>query len=109
MRFMKPIVLAAALLTAFTTIASAHPHTPGVDRRQARQQVRIRHGARCDVLTRAEVRRLRMGQRHLRRMEWRAKRDGNVTRGERMRLQRGLDRQDRMIRRYKHNGRVRSA
>ena len=55
MKMMKPLVLAAALLAAFTTVASAHPRTPVIDRRKARQHERIRDGARCEQLTRGEA------------------------------------------------------
>ncbi len=107
MKILKTLVVTAALLAAFTTIASAHPRTPGIDRREARQHSRIRDGVRCDQLTRAEVRHLRRGQRHVHRMELRAKRDGQVSRRERYQMHRALDRQGRAIYRLKHNARER--
>lgn len=97
------LALAAAMLTA--TIASAHPVTPRVDRREARQGARIHQGVRHGQLTRAEARALRAGQLRVRRMERRAKRDGRVTLRERARLQRMLDRQHRRIFRFRHDSR----
>ena len=49
---------------------------------------------------------LRMGERHIRRMERRAKADGSVTRGERRRLNHAQNRESRRIYRLKHNGRT---
>lgn len=99
------LVMAAAMLTA--TIASAHPNTPRVDRREARQSMRIRQGVRSGELTRGEARSLRAGQRHVHRMERRAKSDGHVSARERARLNHAQNRQSRHIWRLKHNGRSR--
>jgi len=97
--------LAAAAVNA--NVASANDSTPRVDRREVRQHVRIRQGVRSGELTRREAMRLRMGQRHVDRMELRAKADGRVGPRERMRLERAQNRQSRHIYRLKHNGRVR--
>jgi len=99
------LTLAATLLAA--TIASAHSATPRVDRREARQSWRLRQGVQSGQLTRGEARRLRFGQRQVRRMEFRSKRDGVVTQRERFRMENFQDRQSRHIWRLKHNGRVR--
>lgn len=107
MKILKTLILAAAVAAAFTTGASADPRTPGIDRRETRQHSRIREGVRHGQLTRAEEMRLRHGQRHIRRMEHRAKRDGMMTRRERCRVHRALDAQDRAIYRLKHNARER--
>lgn len=97
------LTMAATMLTA--TIASAHPATPRVDRREARQHARIHQGVRSGELTRAEARALRAGQRHVQRLERRAKADGRVTVRERARLHRAQDVQGKRIYRFKHNGR----
>jgi hypothetical protein len=57
-------------------------------------------------LTRGERARLNAGQRHVYRMERRAGRDGVFTRHERMRIERAEDRQSRRIYRLKHNRRM---
>ena len=107
MKTLRVIVLtmAAAMLT--TTLASAATATPRIDRREARQHARIHQGVRSGQLSRGEARSLRAGQRHVRRMELRAKADGRVTARERMRLDRAQNRQSRHIWRLKHNGIVR--
>lgn len=97
------VVLAAAL--AMTTAGIASANAASIDQRQAKQRIRIAQGARSGQLTRAEVRRLRAGQRHIRRMEWRAKSDGRFTARERARIHKALDRQNRLIVRFKHNRR----
>ncbi len=99
------LVLAAATLTA--SLASANPATPRIDRREARQHARIQQGVRSGELTRGEAHRLRVGQRHVARMEGRAKSDGVVTPRERARITRAQNHQSRHIARLKHNERER--
>jgi hypothetical protein len=99
--------LTLAMLAACVGLAAAHPYAPRVDRRQWRQEIRIRDGWRGGQLTRREAYRLRLGERAIRRMEWRAKRDGRMSARERWRLERALDRQSARIWRLRHNGRVR--
>jgi len=100
------MLLAAGLIVLTAGAAFAHPATPRVDRRQARQQARIHQGRAHGDLTRAEARRLRAGQRHVRRMERRARADGRVTLRERARLNRAQNRQNRAIHRLRHNART---
>ncbi len=100
------LFLAAVIATTFAGMASASV-TPRVDRREARQWVRIHQGVRSGQLTRGEAMWLRGGERRIRCMERIAKSDGVVTPRERLRLQRALDRESRAIFRLKHNHRVR--
>ena len=104
MKRLMMIVLAAALTLSIAGVASARPCNGRVDRRVARQELRIRQGARAGQLTRGELRRLQAHQRHIRRMELRARADGRVGPRERVRLHRALDRQSARIWRLKHNG-----
>jgi len=102
---MKRITLMVVLVAAMTSVAGvALAHTPRIDRREARQQVRIHAGVRSGSLTRGEAVRLRAGQRHVHRMEWRAKADGRLTARERFRIARAQNHQSRRIYRFKHNG-----
>jgi hypothetical protein len=107
MKKLQVLMLAMAIAMFATTVASAYPNTPRVDRREARQNVRIRQGVRSGELTRGETRRLVVGQRHVQRMERRAKSDGFVSGRERARLGHAQNRQSRHIWRFKHNGAVR--
>ena len=99
------ILLLALTATSFAAQAFAHSATPRIDRREARQQLRIRQGVRSGELGRGELARLRMGQRRIHGMERRAKSDGVVTMRERARITRFQNRENRIIRRLKHNGR----
>lgn len=107
MKTLRVLMLTLATIMLTNTIASAHSVTPRVDSREARQTWRVRQGVHSGQLTRAEARRLRHGQRQVRRMESRSKRDGVVTQRERFRMENIQDRQSRHIWRLKHNGRVR--
>lgn len=105
MRRIHVVLLVTALVSMIATAARAG--TPRIDRREARQHVRIAQGVRSGELTRGEAARLRAGQRHVHRMERRAKADGVVTRGERARMTRAQNRESRAIHRLKHNERER--
>ncbi len=98
-------ILMLALAALLTSNVFADTATPRIDRREARQHARIVRGERNGQLTRAETRRLRAGQRHVRRMERRAKADGQVTMRERRHINRAQNRQSRKIYRLKHNHR----
>ncbi len=77
--------------------------TSRVDVRQDRQHARIEQGVACGALTPREAGRLRAQQVRISRREARFKSDGVLSRGERLRLQRSLNRAHRNIRRHKHN------
>ena len=95
----------AAVLGGIAVPAAAQPASR-MARREARQCLRIERGLSCDQLGRREARRLYLGQRHIRRMELRARADGRVGPRERARIHRALDRQDARIWRLRHNGRA---
>ena len=107
MKHMKIVLVAGLWLGLVAATADANTATPRIDRREWRQHHRIQQGWRSGELDRGERARLRAGQRHVHRMEWRAKRDGNVTRYERRRITRAENRQNRAIYRLKHNRRTR--
>lgn len=101
----KIMILSAVLAVAFASVA--HAGTPGVNQRQWNQRARIHQGVMSGELTRGEAMRLRAGQRHIRRAEWRAKSDGVVTMRERARLHAMQNFENRAIWRMKHNARSR--
>lgn len=105
MKLLHVVIAMAAIAALSASVVSANPITPRVDRRELRQQARIQQGVRSGELTRGEAARLRAGQRHMRRMEARDKRDGVVTPRERIQLNRAQNLQSRRIVRFKHNGR----
>jgi len=106
MKRLTTIVMAIALTVSIAGVAAAHPGARCVDRRVARQELRIRQGVRAGQLGRWEQRRLRLGERRICRMELRARADGRVGPWERIRLHRALDRQSGRIWRMRHDPRV---
>lgn len=107
MKTIRLITMAVALTMLTVAVASAHSSTPRVDQRQTNQRARIHQGVRSGELTRGEAARLRAGQRHVNRVERRAKADGVVTGRERARLNHAQNVQSRHIARLKHNARSR--
>jgi hypothetical protein len=105
MKRITMIIMAVAIAVSAAGAASAQPGTQRLDRRAVRQELRIRQGVHAGQLTRREAHRLQMGQRHLRRMELRARADGRIDRRECARLQRAHERQSVRIRRLRHNDR----
>jgi hypothetical protein len=106
MKRLTMMILTVALTASIAGVAAAQacPRPPA--RRAMRQELRIREGVRAGELTLRETIRLRLGQRHIRRMERWARADGRIGPRERARLHRALDRQSERIWRLRHNGRV---
>ena len=107
MKSLRVMLLVVAVATLGATAASARPWAPRIHRRELRQELRIRQGVRSGELSWREAARLRVGERHIRGMEMRARWDGRVTARERFRIARAQDRMSRRIWRLKHNGCVR--
>ena len=109
------LVLAAPLTTSaqaqsrhqggYHDIRWGDTYAPGIDRRIRRQNRRIRRGREFGDLTRGEYFRLKYQLFRIKNARRIAKIDGHVSRGERFRLHRRLDRNSRMIRRLRNNGR----
>lgn len=98
-------LIAAGSTLGLATTASARPNSPGIDRREARQQNRIFQGVRSGALTPRETYRLERQQANIRAQEARFKSDGHLSLRERRVLQNRLDRSSRNIYRAKHNNR----
>ena len=103
MKALRMVLLTLTFAALTATMASAQIATPRIERREARQGQRIQQGVRSGELTRGEAQRLRQGQRHVDRMEDRAKSDGVVTPRERAHIGRAQDIQSHRIHRLKHN------
>ena len=106
---MKRVVSIMVLITVVFGLGMSvmAQRTPSVDRREHRQQRRIRQGVKSGELNKREAARLEAGQARTRRMEHRAKADGTVTRRERARLQHRENRTSRRIYRQKHDNQKR--
>jgi hypothetical protein len=111
---MKIQALIAALALTLGTLALAQSPapaptvkdpmaTPGLDKREARQQQRIDQGVASGQLTAKETNRLDKRQAKLIAMETAAKSDGVVTPAERRKLQRQANKNSKAIHRQKHD------
>lgn len=87
--------------------AVASTATPRINARRARQHARIQQGVRSGELTHREARHLRRDERHIARVEHRAKADGQVTPAERKHITNMQNRESKKIYRLKHNERER--
>ncbi len=96
------------VITIVLAVAFSLPAFAGrEDRRQIRQRARVHEGVRDGDLTRQEAAKLRAGQRHVRRLERRAEKDGVVTAEEKARLEKAQDRQSEKIEKEKHDEQTR--
>ena len=103
--------LILASLVIVSTQASAesvrHPHDPGVNARQYRQDARVRQGVRSGQLTGQETRQLNQERRAIRQEERAYKSDGKLTKDERKDLHQDLNSLSKDIYNEKHDGDVR--
>ncbi|WP_280153531.1 hypothetical protein [Piscinibacter sp. XHJ-5] len=93
--------MAIACIGAFAQAASAA--TPGVDKRETRQENRIQQGVASGELTARETVRLEREQAAVNKAEAHAKADGTVTKHERKRLHKLQNHTSRDIYRQKHD------
>lgn len=101
---MKLITLLGAVFLVSLTLDA---HARRMDRREHRQTNRIQHGVQNGSLTKREARGLAREQKRVHKMENRAESDGNVTKKERVRIERAQDKASRDIYRQKHDGQSR--
>ena len=101
---MKRILFVVIAMTLMMTgMAYAEAETPVIDQRQANQQQRIDQGVASGQLNKREANRLNKQQRHINKIEVRAKSDGVVTKKERARIGATQNRASRHIAREKHD------
>ncbi|KAB2919535.1 MAG: hypothetical protein F9K29_05635 [Hyphomicrobiaceae bacterium] len=107
---MKRAALVAIVLAATATAASAHDYydysysrSGRIDAREAAQANRIERARRAGELTWYESLKLRSEQARIHRMERRAKADGVITRDEARRIERAQDEASRHIYRESHD------
>ena len=96
-------MMAAPLLAQTSPATTPSTATPGINKRQLRQQARIRQGVRSGELTPSEAKNLEKREAKIQADKKAAKADGKVTPQERKKLNRELNRTNRAIRRKKHN------
>jgi hypothetical protein len=100
---MKKTYFITLLLVLMSVFAWAQEAAPRTDVRQGAQRARIHEGRVSGELTKKEASALNSQQRHIRRTERRAERDGSVTRREQKKIDRKQNRANRNIRRAKNN------
>lgn len=100
-------LVCGVVLLGLTLPVLAGTRTPGINHRQAHQQVRISQGIRSGELTHREARRLESHEGKIQADKLFAKSDGNVTPAERRQLNRELNRTSRSIHQQKHDGQSR--
>ncbi|OSY88439.1 hypothetical protein WH52_06700 [Tenacibaculum holothuriorum] len=95
------------LVIGFAFSGIAYSQTPKVDKRQNKQRTRIVNGVKSGELTAKETKQLAQQQSNIRKMERKAKRDGVVTKKEKVKLQKAQNKASRNIKRKKNNNRSR--
>ena len=95
--------LLAALALSAALPAFAQTGTPGLDKRQARQQERVDQGVKSGQLTPREAARLEKRGDRLEAAQAKAQSDGKVTKAERARLNNMADRNSQAIARQRHD------
>lgn len=84
---------------------SAYVFADRAERREQRQEARIQQGVESGALNTQETARLNAGQERVDNAQAAAAADGAVTGAEKARIEKMQDRQNRRIRRLKHNNR----
>jgi len=105
----KLLTLLAGTVVCVTTLPSTNLFAAGnpIDRREHREQLRIREGVRSGELTAQEARKLEREQSRIRAAEARAKSDGQLTAKERAKIENRLSHASRDIYRQKHDNQER--
>lgn len=109
---MKTMITAVLLLVAalvLNTEAAPGHRDPGVNRRQANQQARIREGVRSGELTRREAHTLKWKEARVAELERRLKADGTLSPADRAKLQSEMTDLSNEIYQEKHDAQTRPA
>jgi hypothetical protein len=101
MRKIVSTLLSAVFVLGVSVVSMAGPR--GIDKREYYEQKRINQGIRSGELTRREADRLEAGLAKIKTDERYAKRDGNLSYRERVRLNRELNSESHEIHRFKHH------
>lgn len=101
---MKKALISALVLVVVSAVPSL-AQTHRSEAREHRQEHRIYRGAANGEFTPRELGKLHRQQQRIDRTQWRAERDGYITRQERRRIERLQDRASRNIYRKSHNRR----
>lgn len=101
---MKRVLFAVtAMALLMTGMAYAEAETPVIDQRQAQQEQRVDQGVASGQLNKRETNRVNRQQKHINKVEGRAKSDSVVTKKERARAGTAQNRASRHLAREKHD------
>lgn len=105
MKLASLIIASVAALTLAAPLCAAEPGTkdPSINKRQHRQQQRIKQGVRSGELNKKEAKQLRKEERDIRQKERAYKSDGTLTKEERKDLQKDLNKASKDIHDQKHD------
>ena len=104
---MKKILFSSLFAFSFALTAFAQTATPVVDAREKNQHDRIKDGVQSGELTKKQAAHARANQRHIKKVEAKAKADGVVTPAERAKLDAKQDKASKRILKNKHDGQTR--
>lgn len=104
---MKPTIAGSLILGLAIAVAAPAAHGASVDERQARQQKRIEQGLKSGELTPREAGRLERQEARIAAEEKASRSDGKLSKRERAKLQRDLNKASRHIYREKHDAQKR--
>jgi hypothetical protein len=99
----KIIVIAACLIVGAAIVFSQIKTTPRIDKREKKQEKRIKQGEKKVVPTPREAKRSEKREAKIQQDEMKAKSDGAVTPAEKKKLHREMNSTGRFIARKKHN------
>ena len=101
---MKRVLFAVTAIALLVTgMAYAEAETRVSDQRQTNQEQRVDQGVASGQLNKREANRLNKQQKHINRVEGRAKSDGVVTKKEQARINKKQNRASRHLAREKHD------
>ena len=103
---MKYLIMVIITIGVLTVITSAQDKTPIINKREVKQNNRIKEGVKTDQLTKGEAKYLHQEQKEIRNSKRSAKQDGKVTNGERRMIRTEQNKANKDIYRLKHNKRV---
>ncbi len=101
---MKNLLMSVLAVTILVATAEARRD----QHREQNQQNRIQQGVQSGALTKKETKKLRKGQKHIDRLQAKAKADGVISPEEKMRIEKAQDRQSKLIYKQKHDAQNRN-
>jgi hypothetical protein len=103
MKYLILVIIAMGILSVET---SAQDKTPVINKREVKQNQRIKEGVKTGQLTKGEAKYLHKEQKEIRSSKRSAKSDGKVSKGERKMIRSEQNQANKDIYKLKHNKKV---